>query len=223
MISIKRIKPFLFFSFFLALSVYGSVSSDRAFDDGAMETYANDPQYAYMNYTIQPPTIWDQIQWFLWDLWAEFWSNPVTSRLTIWLFILTMLGVAVFFIIRMKFRGALQNSSNQTIPDAYISIDDERIDYNELISASLDQNDFKNAIRWLYLKGLAKLAQRERIRLAEWKTPYDYQIELTGKMIDPYAKLSLLFEYVWYGDFDVKRADYEKGRNYLEILEESIE
>ena len=223
MISIRRIRLFIFSIIIGIFSVFGSVTSDRSFDENAMEAYTNDPQYAYMNYVIKPPTIWDQITWFFADLWAEFWENPVTSRLTIWLFVLGMLGVAAFFIIRMRFRGILEDSNSQTNVNESLTIDDVNLDYNELISNSLSRNDFKNAIRWLYLKGLASLAKKERIRLAEWKTPYDYQIELTGKTIEPYAKLSLLFEYVWYGDFDVKRADFEKGRNYLEILEESIE
>ena len=223
MISIRRIRLFLFSIIIGIFSVFGSVNSDRSFDENAMKAYAADPQYAYMNYEIKPPTIWDQIMWFFADLWAEFWRNPVTSRLTIWLFVLGMLGVAAFFIIRMRFKGVFENSNSQINVIESLSIEDERIDYNDLINKSLSQNDFKNAIRWLYLKGLVSLAMKERIRLAEWKTPYDYQIELTGKTIEPYAKLSLLFEYVWYGDFDVKRADFEKGRNYLELLEESIE
>jgi hypothetical protein len=205
------------------MTAWSFQGEERQFDEDAMEAYSNDPQYAYMTYQMQPPNIWDRLKWFLVDLWNEFWNNPVTSRLTIWIFILTMLGIAVFFVLRMKFRSAIVDSSATLAPDSIITLDDERIDYNALIALALSENDFKNAIRWLYLKGLVQLAQKNKIRLAEWKTPYDYQTELTGNSVDPYAKLCLLFEYVWYGEFDVKRADFDKGKNYLEMLEESIE
>jgi hypothetical protein len=220
---IRRIKVSYFLFVFSLLSSLGATTSIRQFDRDAMRAYADDPQFAYMSFKMQPPSIWDRLLWYLIDLWNEFWNNPITSRLTLWLFILTMLGIAIFFILRMKFRGVLENSNNAVIRNSSVAIDDERLDYDSLIGQSLEQNDFKNAIRWLYLKGLSKLSQKEKIRLATWKTPFDYQMELKGNSVDPYARLSLLFEYVWYGDFEVKRSDFDKGRNYLERLEESIE
>jgi len=223
MISTKLIKVVFLLCFFIGLSAWAGDSPVRAFDTAEMKKYAASEEFAYMTYVVPPPSIWDQIKWFLLQLWYEFWQNPVTSRPTLYLFILVMFAIAAFYIIRMRFRKAMMNHSANVGEGVHLRIDDERINYPLLIEQALNQQDFKSAIRLLYLSGLAQLASKERIRLAEWKTPYDYQLELSGKSVPPYVKLSLLFEYVWYGDFDVKRADFDKGRNYLEMLQESIE
>jgi hypothetical protein len=222
--SIKLTKVIFFLLLFVGLGVMAGGQADRAFDDRAMAEYAASKDFAYMSYVVQPPSIIDRIRWFFMELWQEFWRDPIKSRLTLWLFILVMFAIAAYYVIRMRFKHVL-TAGTAGYGDAIdqLSIDDDRINYQELIEGALERQDFKSAIRYLYLNGLALLAKKERIRLAEWKTPYDYQLELTGKSVVPYAKLTLLFEYVWYGDFDVKRADFDKGRNYLELLQESIE
>jgi len=222
--STKLTKVFILLVLFAGLSAIAGDPPVRSFDERAMAEYAASEEFAYMNYVVQPPSIWDRIKWFLWELWQEFWRDPIKSRLTLWLFVLAMFAIAAFYIIRMRFKHVIAGgSSSHEQMITQLAVDDERINYQQLIDEALNRQDFKAAIRYLYLSGLALLAKKERIRLAEWKTPYDYQLELSGKSIAPYAKLTLLFEYVWYGDFDVKRADFDKGRNYFELLQESVE
>lgn len=224
MISTKLIKVVFLFLFLTGLNVWAADPPARSFDKAEMKAYAASEEFAYMNYVVPPPSLWDQLRWFLLQLWYEFWANPVSSRLTLYLFIIAMVGIAVFYIVRMRFRRAMmQHSTQMPMEDVTMRIDDERLSYPQMIEAALERQDFKSAVRLLYLSGLAQLAGKKRIRLADWKTPYDYQLELSGKSVQPYVKLSLLFEYVRYGDFEVKRADFEKGRNYLEMLQESIE
>ena len=107
MISIRLTKVVFLILFIAGLTVWAAETPLRAFDKEEMKKYAASEEFAYMNYVVPPPSIWDQIKWFLLQLWLEFWQNPVTSRLTLYLFIIAMVGIAAFYIIRMRFRRAL--------------------------------------------------------------------------------------------------------------------
>lgn len=193
------------------------------FDREAMEAYARQPDFQYMQVVMEPPSLIDRLWWWLLDLWREFWDNPVNSRLTHILFIIIMAAVAVYFIRRMVFQRVLVGGGDQMAGMMGTPLAQERVDYAKLVQESLEKRDFKLAVRFLYLQSLILLSSKEAIRLADWKTPYDYELELRGAAVEPYARLSALFEYAWYGDLEVKRADFDKGRNFFERLEEALE
>ncbi len=224
MILIKRSKILLVGLLPITSIVVGNIISDdtRKFDQAAMSSYANSADFEYMNYRIQTASIWDMLKWWLQDLWYEFWSNPISSRLTLYLFILVMLGIAVFYLVKIKYGRVLSKSGQATRNEMIVPEDLHEVDYKSLVSASLLANDFKLAIRYLYLGSLAHLAKKDIVVLREWKTPYDYSTEIPTDIEPHYSQLSKLFEYAWYGDFGVNRADFDKCRNLTERIQEGV-
>ena len=225
MILTRLIKRFFLFFFLISGSSVGSNPSgeSREFDSEAMSAYAENAHFEYMDMKLRPPSIWDMLKSWLQDLWVEFWNNPTSSRLTLYLFTIVMLGIAIFYLIKIRYGALLTGTGSYRAGMSIASTEDIKIiNYRELIDQALGKKDYKAAIRFLYLNSLAILAEKEIITLQEWKAPYDYLSEMPEKIAEHYSQLSTQFEYSWYGDFKVSRVDFDKSRNLKEKIEESL-
>lgn len=77
-------------------------------------------------------------------------------------------------------------------------------DYGKLAAQAAAEGNYRVAVRFLYLQSLQKLTGKGLVQFAVDKTNYQYVSELSGK---PYKKafaaLTLNYEYVWYGEFQL--------------------
>lgn len=186
-------------------------STVKSFDSSAMQEYAEDSDFSYMNFVVQPPTVWQRIQWWFQSIFSNLFSNPNTPQLFSIIFygiLFLVLGAAVFYIVRLKYGGAIASSSKSYISNIQSLDGIKQVDFDEMISDAVKDRNFKLAIRYIYLRSLSVLSQKELIQLKDWKSPFDYEKELQEEMIKPYKDLSQLFEYVWYGDFEATESDY---------------
>lgn len=84
-------------------------------------------------------------------------------------------------------------------------------DMDRLIRQALQNRNFRLAIRYQYLNNLYKLAEKGLVQFAVDKTNYQYVTELTNQQQrNDFAKLTLHYEYVWYGEFDIDETLYQK-------------
>lgn len=84
-------------------------------------------------------------------------------------------------------------------------------DMDRLIRQALQNRNFRLAIRYQYLNSLYKLAEKGFVQFAVDKTNYQYVTELTNQQQrNDFAKLTLHYEYVWYGEFDIDETLYQK-------------
>lgn len=76
-------------------------------------------------------------------------------------------------------------------------------DYGKLISQAIASQQYRLAVRYLYLQSLQNLSSKGIIQFAADKTNYQYIREMTGKTFkEAFAALTLHYEYVWYGGFE---------------------
>jgi len=208
--------------FFLFIGFVVQAQDQREFDQEAMEEYLESRDFAYMSLHPKPVSIWERIWNWIQNLFYALWYNTSTSTWIGVIVILVGLGIGVYWLTKMRYKSAItSNSENQSFTRTEVEV--ESIDFDALIEDALNQKDFRLAIRNLYLKSLKTLSAGGLITFREYKTPYDYQFELSDHTADTYGKLALLFEYSWYGDFDVKRSDFDKGLNFYQKLEEEVE
>jgi hypothetical protein len=84
-------------------------------------------------------------------------------------------------------------------------------DIDELIAKEISAKNFRLAVRYLYLKLLKTLNNKEYINLQVHKTNFDFQYEMKDNpCVEDFTKLSSVFEFVWYGDFTVEKEIFEK-------------
>lgn len=190
-----------------------------------MESYAAQKDFDYMNYTIKPPSVWERLSWWFQNMFQRIFANPNApwmTRIVYYVLLLLVLGLAIFYIVRLRYGGALAPDYH-TISRGTVGIEHSKAeDFDRLISEARKERNFKLAIRYLYLKSLVALAKKELVQLRDWKSPYDYSRELQGDAANSYGEIARLFEYVWYGDFEPNEEDFLRGNALCHKLEGAV-
>lgn len=220
----RRLIVSVLFVFFCSVSISEEKELIlRKFDSTEMANYASQQDFSYMNLTVQPPSIWQRIQWWFANLIARIFSNPNTpwlSEILFYLVLLLVVGVAIFYILKLRYGGALSSDSKHLDGVGSGSIQSmNETDFNQHITNALNAENYKLAIRYIYLKTLSFLSTNEMIKLKDWKSPYDYEKELSRDLAPSYTALTNLFEYVWYGDFEAAKSDFQEGQELSKELE----
>jgi hypothetical protein len=84
-------------------------------------------------------------------------------------------------------------------------------DFDALIRQALLNSNYRQAVRYQYLRTLHLLAGKSLVNLAPDKTNFNYVSEITNSDYrNAFAALTLNYEYVWYGEFDIDKNIYEK-------------
>ncbi|MFZ1306638.1 MAG: DUF4129 domain-containing protein, partial [Ferruginibacter sp.] len=84
-------------------------------------------------------------------------------------------------------------------------------DFDALIRQSLQSGNYRHAVRYQYLRTLHLLAEKNMVQLAPDKTNFQYVSEIANRNHQqPFASLTLNYEYVWYGEFEIDKNIYDK-------------
>lgn len=83
------------------------------------------------------------------------------------------------------------------------------INFSESIEKFERQNDYRSAVRYQFLLVLKKLTDKKLINWNPEKTNKDYLSELKTKELKMgFKELAYIFDYVWYGEFEVNEESY---------------
>jgi hypothetical protein len=185
----------------------------------ALDKYLSDSDFQYDNTGVVNPTLWEQFKAWLWSLLERFLSdNPDTvSTVWDWIYYILIAGVIIFVIFRlfgMTFTGAFRKSVQNGLAVELLGEDIHDMNFDQLIEEAAAQQNYRKAVRLLYLRTLKELTDREYIRWSPDKTNREYVHELSNSdMRKMFEHLTLLFEYIWYGDFPVDRTLFEQARS----------
>jgi hypothetical protein len=146
-----------------------------------------------------------------------------------WLWYLVMIALTIFIIykiIRSNFKPVFYNpvangkQEQEGIPENIHSLA-----LDELIALALSAADFRTALRFQYLKLLKLLFDKGIVEYRKEKSNHDYQKDLAELSISrPFSRLTVIYEWVWYGKFILSYQDYsilspEFEKAYIEINE----
>lgn len=88
------------------------------------------------------------------------------------------------------------------------------IDYNSALQRAIAAQNYRLAIRLLYLQTLRELALRNLIQFRQERTNSDYLMQLfQTAYYKEFFRLTRNFEYAWYGQFQVSRPAFEQIRD----------
>ena len=141
------------------------------------------------------------------------WLSGITGFLQV-IPILVIL-FAVFLIARALINNEgswfVGKSTNKAIEK--LELVDEEIIQNsnleELLSAAIEQQNFRLAIRYQYLITLKTLSENDFISLDKDKTNSDYLLEIQPpKHQKEFSYLAYIYDYVWYGQFSITATDF---------------
>lgn len=97
------------------------------------------------------------------------------------------------------------------------------VDFEKLIKETIQSGQQRLAVRYYYLWLLKKMSEREIIEWDVEKTNSDYFYEIKNEsQKENFGYLSYLYNNIWYGEFDIDTATFEKAKEAFEKTIKSI-
>lgn len=135
------------------------------------------------------------------------------------------IGIVVFVIYRLflgrdgLFAAPVKNKKLEVQEE---ELTDDRYIEQQLKEA-VSSGNYRLAIRFLYLQTLSRLAEKGWLLLSPDKTNYQYVNELTQKQYkNEFARITLVYEYAWYGDFAISNDVFEPVKKEFESFQTHI-
>ncbi len=208
---------------------------DRDYDDRSMETrqfsenlsekYTSE-DFNYEETTEEVNNIFgDFFEWLFSQLGRLFGIDisPFWGTVIKWVIYALFGAVAIYFLVKLlsnekisgiRARGKKRGNEIK-IEETHI----EEIDLTQFIKDAITNGNYRNAVRYLYLNSLKKLSASGKIDWDFQKTNGDYYRELKDTALkDQFKKVSYLYDYIWYGEFPIDEAAFQKAQTEFDRL-----
>lgn len=97
------------------------------------------------------------------------------------------------------------------------------VDFEKLVAETLKNGDNRLAIRYYYLWLLKRLAEKNFIEWHSEKTNSDYAYEIQStELRTEFHYLSYLYNYIWYGEFEMNEPTFSHARTAFEKTLKSL-
>ena len=110
-------------------------------------------------------------------------------------------------------------------PDIQIYNEDvNTINFKLLIQHAIDIKDYRLATRYLYLSNLKLLSEKEIVHWNVNKTNSSYYYEIKDSVLkDAFTRITYIFDYVWYGDFQLNEYEFADVRKQMTDFAQIVE
>ena len=183
----------------------------KHFDSKAIDNYRHDKDFIYSGEAVGEPTLWDKCMKWLWSkILSLFERIPYAGSFLKYLFLSLSVVLLVFIIFKSLGIDAIQLLKGKSrlvdIPFSESLENIHEINFDAEIEKAVSQNNFRLAVRLLYLKCLKQLSDRDLINWQINKTNSNYVFELEdSNQRETFRLLTNRFEYVWYGEFFIDK------------------
>lgn len=201
-----------------------SVIELRSFDQATLEKLKNNPEFSY----TQAPAVMSL--WERFKIWLKRLIEALlrTAATTDWISVLIVTAailVIVYVVMRLlKVEPFTMFYKTQTpLKTGVIEEDIHRLDFEKLIREALQQEQYRQAIRLVFLQALKLLADHHHIHWQPGKTNHDYLDELTdSRLRTGFNELNFYFEYAWYGNFAINSQLFARVKTIYENWKTSV-
>jgi hypothetical protein len=101
---------------------------------------------------------------------------------------------------------------------------DQSLDLDEEIRLQVEKQQYRLAIRLLYLKVINKLRSKEYIRFSKEKTNFDYLRDLTNTDLKSrFFAITSIYNHVWYGDVEIAEDQFLRFEKSFQSLYTAID
>ncbi len=157
--------------------------------------------------------LWSRFwNWLLESLFgdADFETRLNAQKIVMWVLAIAGLILIIWLLTRSQFTGFLRgNTKNVVFSFSDLEEDISKIDFDTRTRAALEENDYRSAIRWLYLKQLYVMNMKGVISYQPHKTNIDYAQELANTTFKAsFKSISYIYDYVWYGKYSITLKDF---------------
>ncbi len=191
----------------------------RHFDQNAINRFKKDPKFNYNDSEgAGEPSFLEKLwMWILYILFgwmknAHFNGTWLGVLLTLLKYLIYAAALAFLVFVIVKAFGIdpinllRGNSKRIDIPYSEAIEDINAIDFDDELEKALAQNNYRLAVRLLYLRSLKQLSDLQLIHWQIDKTNSTYVNELADpSQKQVFSLITRQFEYVWYGNFSIDK------------------
>jgi hypothetical protein len=182
----------------------------RVPDKSKIEAFKDDPRFNYAIEKQKEASIswWDRLKFEISMYIADLFNTVASSGALS--FVVILLCVLLICLLLMKLIGVDYKTvlGRKKLDTPEIDIYTENVhemNFDALISGALKNQDYRLAIRFIYLRNLKLLSDKEIITWSASKTNYSYRNEISSDNLrSKFLETTLIFDYVWYGEFPVE-------------------
>ncbi len=177
--------------------------------------YVNDRQFWYHRQpTVQ--TLPGRFKAWLWDHVLKFLllrEYAPIRRIFLFFFITATLFYALWKLRHAIWRSAFyENPATGSVNIQERPENLHTLDFERWINAAVAQQQYREAVRLLFLRALKHLADLQLIHWRPEKTNREYLAELqTDTLAGLFRELIRIFEYTWYGNFALSEEKYRRA------------
>ncbi|SFN74526.1 hypothetical protein SAMN04487989_103156 [Bizionia echini] len=134
---------------------------------------------------------------------------------------------ALYLLIKFLLQSPMSSvfkTEEKTIENfGYIEEDIQQVNFENLIKVALKEKNYRLATRYLYLKSLKNLTNKNIIDWHYDKTNSDYLNEISDDSIKQlFKRISYIYDYVWYGEFAIDENAFNKNQDDFLTLNKRI-
>jgi hypothetical protein len=185
----------------------------RKIDTAAVSHYSRQKDFIYDDVPPESLSLWDRFWNWLWDLIARAFGNKVSGTLIKYLLLSLVIIIVVFLVIKLiglDYKVLTGRSKALNIPFEETLENIHEINFDEQLELALQANNYRLAVRLLYLKTLKQLSDQKIIAWLPDKTNQAYVSEIHDvQKRKVFSDLTLQFEYIWYGEFFIDKNTFE--------------
>jgi hypothetical protein len=197
------------------------------FDKITLQSLKEDPDLIY---TQQDRNFYEMVRDFfrrLWQWLAEkinqlFNVNIQGTDVTIFAYVIASLVLIVGIYFLLKMSGFSLFFTNKKAGSTYIVGQENihEINFEKEIAAFLRKQNFRMAIRHMYLWALKKMDDQGSIKWEPFKTEQHYRQEIADEQLkQTYGQMAYIFDFVWYGNFEADAAMADRMQRLLSQIE----
>jgi hypothetical protein len=200
-----------------------------------IKDFRNDPKFNYEVEINKSPSWWNDFKTWIRNLLEQifewiFGVEAATDALLVFFRILPyiLLALLLFLLIRFFINVNSSSAANSAQKKAFVGLsEEEHIIKNEdiqmLIKKALEDKNYRLAIRYYYLFILQLMSEKEIIDWQLQKTNHDYENEIKKPNLkEDFTKITRLYDYVWYGDFEIDEPQYQKAEYIFSIVQKTL-
>lgn len=183
----------------------------RAVDAEKLRAIQNDRAYRYGEDVPPTASLWDQFWSWFWYKVGELLRTKAYRNIGQYVLLIGIAGLVIWLLYKAEVLGNLFPGRAKNTGLGYETLEENihQINFSDRINEAIERQNYRLAVRLLYLQTLKGLADSGLIRWQPDKTNRQYAYELTGnpKRLG-FEQLTTQFEYAWYGDFPVDQARF---------------
>jgi hypothetical protein len=177
-----------------------------------IKTFTKQKDFNYKSQEEVMNTWLDRLLGWIEEKMFDLFSDKPSAALVRYLIIAAL---AVFIILTLlKVKPQWLFFKNKEKPVAGFEFEEAELlqsNLDELAEKEIKNRNYRAAIRYLFLKLLKQLDEKEIIRLGIQKTNRDYLYEAgNSSCSSDFRKLSIMYEFTWYGKFRIEETLFEK-------------